>query len=141
MFHDRGGGRVGKSHRHVCAIFQAIYCFWTRKYCFFFCILLLKFAHDMDEWITCKLKGWSHMLSNGISRYFGANFDFCFCVISSRDLFVCAIFYAFSNYGWRWRWLRWWMQNMKLQNANPVLSYFRSDQIGSGQNCMHTNAL
>ena len=42
----------------------------------FFCILLLKFAHDMDEWITHKLKGWSYMLSNGISRYFGANFDF-----------------------------------------------------------------
>ena len=30
----------------------------------------------MDEWTTRKLKGWSYLLFNGISRYFEANFDF-----------------------------------------------------------------
>ena len=27
-------------------------------------------------------------------------YDDCFCAISSRELSVCAIFYAFSNYVW-----------------------------------------
>ena len=138
MFHDCGGGTVGKkSQTPSCAIVQALWCYLLpldTQYCFFaFCFENLHMIWMNGQLVslwgghTCFL-----MVFHAILRQILIS---CFCAISSLDLSVCATL-RFFNYGWGW-----WMQNMKLQNANPVLSYFRSDQIGSGQNCMHTNAL
>ena len=45
-----------------------------------------------------RVKGWSNMLFNGIARYLEANFEFLFLCYFFAWVFVCAIFYTFSNY-------------------------------------------
>ena len=52
----------------------------------------------MDEQTPCKLKAWLNMLLMLFHAILRLISNYCFCAISSRELFVCAIFYAFSNY-------------------------------------------
>ena len=86
------GGRsiVGKTRRHVCAIFQACCPIYLPVDTFFFHFAVKIDIYKMDELPLFKLKGWSNMLLRHMSNY-------CHCAISSRELFACVIFTLFPT--------------------------------------------
>ena len=49
--------------------------------------------------MACKLKGWSNMILIVFHAILWHISNYNFCSISSHELSVCAIFYAFYNYG------------------------------------------
>ena len=53
----------------------------------------------MNEWTPFKLKGWCNVLFMVLHAILRQILKYYFCAICLRELSVCAIFYAFYNYG------------------------------------------
>ena len=53
----------------------------------------------MNGWTPFKLKGWCNVLFMVLHAILRQIVKYCFCAISLRELSVCAIFYAFYNFG------------------------------------------